>query len=750
MKCAAEEYGVHVGRPLATVLSSVSRAFEGNCGHPKIDLPTTIKWCGIVGTGGVSLRVCHGDIVNLPTDIIVNAANAELEHSGGVALAISVKAGSELNFEGFEIVKELPYKQIEAGSSMLTKAYNIPFVKFIVHAVGPVCTDGAHYECNLYRKTIRSALEMAYINGASSISIPLLGGKNFKWKLKVAAELLILAIAEWVGPRGITLMDITLIDSNEDAVNEMESAVQNFVKNGPPLASNAIRPVLVNCRPKNRWFWYKHEGPRHTDPSPEGWIPLDYDQVIQIEDELDKNLPLFCVTFTGDTFGIRSDSIHIPANETSAKYFLERKSNRSRNLNDPTNYEYVQVNIISKFERSVKYEPFLSGDTMSGYSESSIVNTPSVVDEDTVIALITESTESVRAAQTARHSPINFNIINPILEVFGLPNDVTDALQYVTEELRNAIETRQPEMRELFNELQIERPQILKDLEATFISADLDVNISIDDDNSKVNIRTLGARAMKAAEEIINTYVKAANRFEWPPEWPQDEYDANSPGYSAVAVEKDTEEWRKVELLWRNPSESPTPTGWDQNPTIPQGYKPRFMNTLVSIQRIQNPAAWANYSRRVNLLSINNKQAPAGQTRFVRANEYWMKHGTRLTDPLAIAYSELGLDFRYCDGDFYGKGAYCAEDATYCDRYRHLLPKIEGKIQEAQMFLVRVAAGPICNIAQRTDEHKKLMNPPDGYKSVRGIVDKDHVAIIVYRYESAYPAYLITYEIAEK
>jgi hypothetical protein len=92
----------------------------------------------------------------------------------------------------------------------------------------------------------------------------------------------------------------------------------------------------------------------------------------------------------------------------------------------------------------------------------------------------------------------------------------------------------------------------------------------------------------------------------------------------------------------------------------------------------------------------------------------------------------------------HGKGAYTAEDAVYSHDYRHNIGS-----GEAQMLLVRVAAGRIFDIAERREEHKAIKTPPTGHDSVRGNVSTKAVpyqSIILYQPDSTYPAYVLTYD----
>ncbi len=79
-----------------------------------------------------SFKIIKGSCVEQKVDAIVNAANGYMMHGGGVARAILMKAGSELNNACSKY--ELP---IRDGSVIVTPAFNIKNAKIIIHAVGP-------------------------------------------------------------------------------------------------------------------------------------------------------------------------------------------------------------------------------------------------------------------------------------------------------------------------------------------------------------------------------------------------------------------------------------------------------------------------------------------------------------------------------------------------------------------------------------------------------------------------------------
>lgn len=120
----------------------------------------------VPGTGRV-FQLIQGDITTENVDAIVNAANAQLQHGGGVAWAISNKGGPEIQKESDAWIREhgpVPHAQPAWTSGGVLPA------KYVIHAVGPVWGDGD--EDNKLGAAIAGILRVAEELGCSSVALP--------------------------------------------------------------------------------------------------------------------------------------------------------------------------------------------------------------------------------------------------------------------------------------------------------------------------------------------------------------------------------------------------------------------------------------------------------------------------------------------------------------------------------------------------------------------------------------------------
>lgn len=153
---------------------------------------------------GVDFEVIKGDITEMDTDAIVNAANNRLWMGAGVAGAIKRKGGASIEAEA---VSKGP---IPIGEAVVTGAGRL-IAKYVVHAagMGQDLTTDARKIASCTKASLRRADEV----GARSISFPAIGTGVGGFPLDVAATVMInAAIEEARRGTNIRLIRFTLFD----------------------------------------------------------------------------------------------------------------------------------------------------------------------------------------------------------------------------------------------------------------------------------------------------------------------------------------------------------------------------------------------------------------------------------------------------------------------------------------------------------------------------------------------------------
>ena len=136
-----------------------------------------------------TLEIIKGDITDENVDAIVNAANSNLKHGGGVAGAISQKGGPIIKIESNKI------GFVPVGNVALTSAGDLP-AKYIIHAVGPRWGEGEE-EVKL-KNAIINSIQLADRNKFESISMPAISSGIFGFPKEKCAEIIINTIKNYI------------------------------------------------------------------------------------------------------------------------------------------------------------------------------------------------------------------------------------------------------------------------------------------------------------------------------------------------------------------------------------------------------------------------------------------------------------------------------------------------------------------------------------------------------------------------
>ncbi|XP_016048066.2 protein mono-ADP-ribosyltransferase PARP14 isoform X2 [Erinaceus europaeus] len=187
---------------------------------------------------GVSLIVQQGNLTQFPVEVVVNSANEDLKHIGGLAAALLKAAGPELQADCDQIVKTKG--KILPGSATISKAGKLPY-RHVIHAVGPRWTQHEAQRCvDQLKRTVEECLRLAEEHKYQSIAIPAISSGIFGFPLPQCVETIVLALKEKFQQKsgGNTLKEIYLVDTTEKTVEAFAEAVKMIFKDTLPQSAS--------------------------------------------------------------------------------------------------------------------------------------------------------------------------------------------------------------------------------------------------------------------------------------------------------------------------------------------------------------------------------------------------------------------------------------------------------------------------------------------------------------------------------
>ncbi|XP_029931738.1 protein mono-ADP-ribosyltransferase PARP14-like isoform X2 [Myripristis murdjan] len=185
---------------------------------------------------GLQVLVCQGDITEEHADALVNAANEDLNHGGGVAAALSRAGGPQVQKESSTLVKQVG--KIRTGEVVVTTGGNLNCKK-LLHAVGPVQGKAGGRERELLEKAVWSALNLAEMMEFQSIAIPCISSGIYGVPIRVCTEAIVTAV-KLFGRQGRGLNKVILIDNQGEVVRAMQEACNRLLQ-GKNTGNSTIR-----------------------------------------------------------------------------------------------------------------------------------------------------------------------------------------------------------------------------------------------------------------------------------------------------------------------------------------------------------------------------------------------------------------------------------------------------------------------------------------------------------------------------
>jgi O-acetyl-ADP-ribose deacetylase (regulator of RNase III) len=147
--------------------------------------------------GKATVRLVRGDITEMDTDAIVNAANSSLMGGGGVDGAIHRRGGPKI-LEECKKIRAAEWPQgLPTGKAVITSAGNLK-AKHVIHTVGPVWQGGNRGEPELLAQAYKNSLRLAVSNGLKTVAFPSISTGAYGYPVEGASRVALEAVKEFL------------------------------------------------------------------------------------------------------------------------------------------------------------------------------------------------------------------------------------------------------------------------------------------------------------------------------------------------------------------------------------------------------------------------------------------------------------------------------------------------------------------------------------------------------------------------
>ncbi|XP_061082729.1 protein mono-ADP-ribosyltransferase PARP9 isoform X2 [Conger conger] len=189
------------------------------------------KRCSVRLPGGLEVSVWRDDLTTHQVDAVVNAANEDLRHGGGLAGALSRAGGPQFQQLSDQYIKM--NGKVRTGRAVVTQPGNLP-CKAVIHAVGPYIYWSAipgevQRASPLLKQAVESVLHLAEKEGFRSVAMPALSSGLFNFPLDACAEVIVSTLKDYHYGSGSQLREVRLVNNDERTVSAMELAFRKIL-----------------------------------------------------------------------------------------------------------------------------------------------------------------------------------------------------------------------------------------------------------------------------------------------------------------------------------------------------------------------------------------------------------------------------------------------------------------------------------------------------------------------------------------
>ena len=662
----------------------------------------------------IQLSFIKGNILKEEVDAIVNAANPELKHTGGLAKAIADAGGDSIQKESMQYVKE--NGQLKPGDAVCLSSGSLPFQK-LIHSVGPKWTGGTEGERIKLRSAVYNSLCAANKENLKTIAIPALGTGVYQVPMSVCAQESHRAVVDFCkNDQNGQLKEVRFVLFTE-------SDAHAFLKGFDLQTSREFLPsVTVQDESATfalNWLW---ENDTHSfspyDSSTSEQLSRNYQHNRHGTCTITVNRQQYKVDFASMTqTNLRTSFVRKvkvqdsrAASEqqqaSSAQWYYEDDNGRysTYTARDSAAIErrytagsvssvitltingkqynidtanMCQVNVQTRYKRRIKRE--LSKDTGAAQSAVTSRDEKDGSSESITVTLRGPRSNLGEAEKVLREKLCSCTKTE-ILPLKGVSKSTKDSLQQIAQKHGITLEFSGKKRK----------------------SATIE------------GLTTVFDKALSEMQKLIIENMPE-DETENPAEWVQ-----QTKTVELFSIQRDSSEWQKVSSR----------------------FKSTMLNAnICSIQRIQNELLWRKYTQQRKVMEAKNSGV---------VNEKELFHGSRQNEPRKIYDSDEGFDMRFSAEGMWGRANYFAVNASYSNGYAHTSTGYR------EMFLVKVLTGTSFDCSSDSSLRMPPLKESAGgmqldqvryirYDTVTGVTGGSQV-YMTYDNQKAYPAYLITYQ----
>ncbi|XP_070551043.1 protein mono-ADP-ribosyltransferase PARP14-like [Ptychodera flava] len=190
--------------------------------------------CQVEPRLGRKVVVVRGDITKMRVDAIVNPANSNLDHGGGLAKAIVEAGGEVIQEESDRIIKR--NGSLLDGQAVSTRPGRL-LCKRVIHAVGPrwdITNDGDFRSQSEQKKllladAVLQSLQEAEKCNCTSVALPAISSGIFGFPVDLCTEVIVEAVRMYnLEHQDETLFDVFLVDISDSVCNMFKEALEKF------------------------------------------------------------------------------------------------------------------------------------------------------------------------------------------------------------------------------------------------------------------------------------------------------------------------------------------------------------------------------------------------------------------------------------------------------------------------------------------------------------------------------------------